>query len=138
MNDLLNHNSTTIRCGSGRDCFAINPNGSITSCPIAHGEDFIVGDIFVNSPREILNSMPVGEPCISCEILNSCGGRCLYANKTKFWGKIGFDKVCNTVKHFFRVLEDIKPRIKELITKGIIKHEDFKYPVFNNGCEIIP
>ena len=138
MNDLLNDRSTVIRCGSGQDCFAINPNGSITSCPIAHGDGFKVGNIRINSPKEILNSMPVGGPCTSCEVFNTCGGRCLYANKTKFWGKLGFEKVCNTVKHFITVLKDIKPKIQELIKNSTIKRKDLAYPVFNNGCEIIP
>jgi len=138
MNDLLNDRPTTIRCGSGQDCFAINPNGFITSCPIAHGEGFKVGDIRINSPKEILNSMPIGEPCTSCDVLKICGGRCLYGNKTKYWGIEGFNRICKTVKYFIKALQKIKPKIKDLLSKKVISLDDLAYPEFNNGCEIIP
>ncbi|MHA1799778.1 MAG: TIGR04084 family radical SAM/SPASM domain-containing protein [Candidatus Helarchaeota archaeon] len=138
MNDLLNDRSTNIRCGSGKDFFSINPHGFITACPIAHEKDFQVGDIWSQTPKEIENSMPIEGPCKSCEILNICGGRCLYANRTMYWGEEGFKRVCKTVKYFINVLLEIKPRIENLISRGIISKKDFNYPEFNNGCEIIP
>ena len=138
MQDLLNGNLSNIRCGSGYEFFAINPHGFITSCPIAYTDDFRVGDIWNNSPESIFNSMPLTEPCLSCDVKNICGGRCLYANKTRFWGDDGYNRVCETVKYFIDVLKRVKPEIEDLISKKIISAQDFAYPAFNNGCEIIP
>ncbi|MHA1143780.1 MAG: TIGR04084 family radical SAM/SPASM domain-containing protein [Candidatus Helarchaeota archaeon] len=138
MDDLLNDRATTIRCGSGRELFSINPHGFITACPIAHEKNFHVGDIWSVSPEEIKDSLLIGDPCTSCDVFKICGGRCLYANKTMFWGEQGFKRVCKTVKHFINVLQGIKPTVESLISKGVISKESFAYPTFNNGCEIIP
>ena len=82
--------------------------------------------------------MKVGEPCPSCEEYGICGGRCLFANKQKLWGEDGFRKVCETVKHTILQLRIHLPEVSKLIEHGTISIEDFNYPEFNNGCEIIP
>lgn len=139
INDLLNNTSSSLRCGAGIDSFAINPNGSISVCPISPEFKFsIVGDIWKNTPQDIHNTMFVGDPCPDCDVYGLCGGRCLFINKTKLWGEKGFIKVCSSVKHLIRELERIVPSIKELINNQVIKKEAFNYPLYNNGCEIIP
>lgn len=137
MDDLLAERKTSMRCGSGVDCFAINPHGFISSCPIAYEEEFKVGDL-ASEPEKLRNSMLVDEPCLSCDVYDLCGGRCLHANKTMYWGKEGFERVCGTVKHFINELKRVQSKVQEMINEGIIQEDDFAYPEFNNGCEIIP
>ena len=55
-----------------------------------------------------------------------------------YWGKEGFDRVCETIKHFINELQKVVPKIQEMVESGIISRDDFVYPEFNNGCEIIP
>ncbi|MHA1305327.1 MAG: putative peptide-modifying radical SAM/SPASM domain-containing protein, partial [Candidatus Heimdallarchaeaceae archaeon] len=83
-------------------------------------------------------SVTIDEPCLSCEVYNLCGGRCLFANKTKLWGEEGFAEVCKTVKHLINELKKIKKEVLELIDNGIIEKSDFDYPAYNNTTEIIP
>jgi uncharacterized protein len=66
-----------------------------------------------------------------------CGGRCLYANITKLWGKEGFTQVCDTVRNMVNALEEVLPDIRSLIEIGRISLADFEYEKYN-GCEIIP
>ena len=139
LKSLIFNVPSQLRCGAGNDSFAINPNGTISVCPISPEFEFsIIGDIKLNSSQSIRNSMFVGNPCPKCDIYSVCGGRCLFINKTKLWGEIGFNKVCGTVKHLVSELKRIKQLVQELIEKGIIKKEEFDYPLYNNGCEIIP
>nr|MDO8080870.1 TIGR04084 family radical SAM/SPASM domain-containing protein [Candidatus Freyarchaeota archaeon] len=138
MKTLLTGEKSSLRCGSGLDFFAIHPSGKITACPISSDPEFVVGDIWNSHPLELRNSMRVGYPCSECEVYWVCGGRCLYANKKKHWGEEGFRKVCGTVKHLIRELEEVKPKIVTLIKKGTLSLRDFDYPEINNCCEIIP
>ncbi|NHJ32510.1 MAG: TIGR04084 family radical SAM/SPASM domain-containing protein [Asgard group archaeon] len=139
MKSILDDSSSTLRCGAGLDSFAINPDGTISVCPISPEFDFsIVGDIQTSTPNTIKDSMKVAEPCPSCEIFGLCGGRCLFINQTKLWGLEAFKKVCGTVEHMVSELKAIKQDVQSLIKEGIIKKTEFGYPKFNNGCEIIP
>ncbi|MFW9922692.1 MAG: TIGR04084 family radical SAM/SPASM domain-containing protein [Candidatus Thorarchaeota archaeon] len=139
MDSILSNTPSLLRCGAGINSFAINPNGAISVCPISPEFDFsIVGDIWNSTPNTINNSMFVNSPCPSCDIFSICGGRCLFANKTKLWGETGFLKVCSTVKHLVQELVSKKEQIINLIDKGIINRDAFSYPKYNNGCEIIP
>jgi putative peptide-modifying radical SAM enzyme len=136
---LLTGRESNMRCGSGIDTFAIHVNGSIGICPISPDWEFsIVGDIWKSEPKDLRNVMKVDEPCPSCEEFGICGGRCLFANKQKLWGDEGYQKVCDTVIHLTNTLRYQIPRIQEFIKKGLISLDDFKYPKYNNGCEIIP
>ena len=139
MHDILTGTSSTLRCGSGLDTFAIHVDGSIGVCPISPDWSFsIVGDIWNTNVQDLQNAMVVEEPCPSCEVFGICGGRCLFANKERFWGEEGFAKVCDTVKQLISSLAAQSPKIRNLIQQGLISIEDFNYPEFNNGCEIIP
>ncbi len=136
---LYNEKIEYIRCGAGVDAFAIMPSGKIVACPVAFDEpDFVVGNIMQSSPGDLPFKVKVGEPCTSCDYYEICGGRCLYANKTKLWGDERFPLVCETVKHLIEELKKAKPIIENLIEKGIINEEEFNYPKFNNTTEIIP
>ncbi len=139
MKSILYDLPSTIRCGAGIDSFAINPNGTISVCPISPEFKFsLVGDIKQSTPESIYNSMKVEDPCPQCDDFDYCGGRCLFINKTKLWGEAGFTKVCSTVKHLLKELSGIKKEVLQLIEVGIISKQDFDYPGYNNGCEIIP
>ena len=139
MHSMLTDSPALLRCGSGIDTFAIHVDGSIGVCPISPDWEFsIVGHIKTTSPEDLSNIMLVDEPCPSCEEYEVCGGRCLFANKQRLWGEEGFQRVCGTVKHLITSLREILPEVRKLIDSGLIHLEDFKYPEFNNGCEIIP
>ena len=128
-----------VPCGAGRDAFAIATDGRILACPI--GGEFKwneLGDIWNNEPEDIRNSVDIDEPCKSCPLYPICGGRCLFANKERFWGEEGFRKVCNTVKHLVNEMYRAKEEIEKLIENGIYMRENFYYPPFNNTTEIIP
>ncbi|MFB0563817.1 MAG: TIGR04084 family radical SAM/SPASM domain-containing protein [Candidatus Lokiarchaeia archaeon] len=138
MKTLLTGEKSLLRCGSGINFFAIHPSGVITACPISSDPELVVGNIWNSHPLELRNSMMVGPPCPECEIYWICGGRCLYANMKKHWGEEGFKKVCGTVKHLIKELENIKTKIVKLINKKMLSLKYFNYPEINNCCEIIP
>ena len=139
MHTLITGELSEMRCGSGLDTFAIHVDGSIGICPISPDWEFsIVGDIRKSKPEDLKNCMKVDEPCPSCEEYGICGGRCLFANKQRLWGDGGFEKICEVSRHLFQALEKHVSRVHELIETGVITSNDFNYPEFNNGCEIIP
>jgi putative peptide-modifying radical SAM enzyme len=136
---LLTGKTSRLRCGSGIDTFAIHVDGNIGVCPISPDWEFtIVGNIFTTDPASLRDIMPVDEPCPSCADYGICGGRCLFANKEKLWGQEGFEKMCKTVEHLISSIKDRIPAIQSLIDDGSISIDDFNYPEYNNGCEIIP
>ncbi|TFG27612.1 TIGR04084 family radical SAM/SPASM domain-containing protein [Candidatus Thorarchaeota archaeon] len=136
---MLTGETSTMRCGAGIDTFAIHVDGSIGICPISPDWEFsIVGDIRKSHPKDLRNIMTLDEPCLSCDEYGVCGGRCLFTNKQRLWGEEGYKKVCNTVTHLVQSLRRQIPVIKRYITEECISLDDFKYPEFNNGCEIIP
>lgn len=128
-----------VWCGAGRDCFAITPRGEIMVCPIDPSHtSFLVGNIVDSTPDGIRGSLLVGEPCPSCDILDICGGRCLYANRTGIGGPVERAMVCGTVRHLIEELRAVVPRIRELIDEETVPREAFDYPDGNNSCEVIP
>jgi len=128
-----------LRCGAGIDAFAITPSGRILVCPVAPEFKFAnVGHIRTSHPKDLPYKVTIGEPCLSCDYYSICGGRCLFANKTKLWGEKSFKEVYLTVKHLIDEMIALKPKIEKLINDGIVKKEDFYYPPYNNSTEIIP
>jgi len=139
MKTLLNNEKTELRCGAGINSFTITTSGKIIACPIAPEFEWNnIGNIWNSKPEDLPYKVTIGEPCLTCNIYSICGGRCLFANKTKLWGIQGFKKVCNITRHLIRELEKTKPTIEKLIKRGIIKQEEFNYPPYNNTTEIIP
>ena len=128
-----------LRCGSGIDAYAITTDGRILACPIAPEFRFnVVGHIDRDDIDSIRGRALIGEPCLSCKYYDLCGGRCLFTNKTMFWGKDGFYKVCMTVFHLIDELKKVRDRVEELIHEDVIRLEDIKYPPYTNSVEIIP
>ena len=138
MHSLLHgEKPSPLRCGSGWINYTILTNGSIAPCPIMGGmTDYYLGDIFNSDPLK-LKKIHVSQPCVECETVSVCGGRCLYANITKRWSDQAYSTVCNTVRNLISSLKGEKDRIEALISRGKIKLSDFNYMKFN-GCEIIP
>ena len=100
-------------------------NGDGTSCVGFH-------------PKKLYNAELIGEPCTSCDILHECGGRCLYANQTKWWGEDGFQEVCKSIRHLMKEMHRILPAVQKSIESGKFTVEDFHYPAYNNSIEVIP
>ncbi len=140
MNSLLSGAKSRLRCGSGIDFFTIMPDGRISACPVSIDFDFsIVGSIFNDAPLSLYDKVCVEEPCISCDIFQICGGRCLFVNHAQdMLRENGYALICSTVRHLVRELQEALPQVKEIIEKGTVKRQDFEYSGFNNGCEIIP
>lgn len=140
MKSLLSGTGSRLRCGSGIDFFTIMPDGRISACPVSIDFDFsVIGSIFENTPRSLCDKTRVGEPCVSCDIFHICGGRCLFVNRSQeMLRENGYALICSTVRHLVRELQEALPQVKEMIENGVVRREDFEYPEFNNGCEIIP
>lgn len=138
MESLLKGESTKLRCGAGWMEFNIQTDGNITPCPVMAGmKAFYLGNIRDANPLKIMNAIAPKEPCTRCSILSICGGRCLYANATKLWGEEGYRLVCGTVLNLIESLQNILPRVKQLLDQGVIRTQDFEYVKYNS-CEIIP
>lgn len=134
---LLHGERSLLRCGSGWINYSIQTDGHIVPCPIMNGmKDFYLGHIRTAHPLQ-LRKVYVGHPCVGCEILHECGGRCLYANITKRWGEEAYGLVCRTVRNLVESLKASLPRIKRLIDDRKIKISDFEHVKYNS-CEIIP
>jgi uncharacterized protein len=138
MQSLLLEKPSRLRCGAGWSLFNIQTDGNITPCPVMAGlKDFYLGHIRETRPHSLQQNITVSEPCTGCRIYFLCGGRCLYANVTKLWGKEGFDQVCGTVRNMIDALHEALPEVKRLIGDGRIRLTDFQHEKYN-GCEIIP
>lgn len=139
MKTLISGERTHIRCGSGIDSFSIMTSGEIHACPIAPDLPYSrVGSISSSLPSEIAGSRPVGPPCTECDILDICGGRCLYSNMTMAWGRGLFDRVCLSTRRMIENIEKLVPLALYLLDEGVLKECCFDYSELNNGCEIIP
>jgi radical SAM protein with 4Fe4S-binding SPASM domain len=139
MYTLVTGDSSEMRCGSGLDTFAIHVDGSIGVCPISPDWEFsLVGNIWDSKPSELKNCMRVDDPCPTCDEFGVCGGRCLFANKQRLWGDEGFEKVCDITRHLVNQLKCQVSKVQNLIHAGKISIDEFNYPEYNNGCEIIP
>ena len=135
--DLLRGNKSRLRCGSGYTNYTILTDGSIAPCPVMVGmKDYYAGTITRSKP-DSLPVIPVQGDCEGCDILDFCGGRCLYASILKPWPREGAELVCSTVRALYDAITGILPELKDLITCGHITLDDFSHEKYN-GCEIIP
>jgi len=134
---LFGEKASLLRCGGGWINYAVQTDGQIVPCPTMWGmKDYYLGHICDTNPFELKRSR-AGSPCVDCNILDVCGGRCLYAAVTKRWSPEAYDLVCKTVKNLVETVSEHIPRIWDLIDKGTVKLGDFEYMRYN-GCEIIP
>lgn len=124
---------------SPKQSFNVTTGGLVTACPIAP-EFTPLADITKDDfdPKSVHGSVVVDGTCADCDVLQECGGRCLYANKTDWWGRDGFAEVCNTIRHLLNEIRAILPRVQKAIESGKVTKEMFHYPRYNNTTEIIP
>jgi uncharacterized protein len=135
---LLNNAPIFLRCGGGWINYAIQTDGYIIPCPTMWGmKEFYLGHISEAVPSKLKKIFVSNPPCSDCDILNICGGRCLYANITRRWRDEAYAEVCTTVRQLVNSVKSVLPRIKRLIKEEKIRFEDFEFLEFN-GCEIIP
>ena len=128
-----------ILCGSGSDAFNVTTGGYINCCPIAPEFDPIA-DLKLDDfdHKNLYDTELIAGFCKECEILEKCGGRCLYANKDNWWGEEGRKHVCQTVFHLVKTIEDNLEEIKKIVNENPKLMEELDYPKFNNSTEIIP
>ena len=134
---LFQENASLLRCGGGWVNYAIQTDGFIIPCPTMWGmKDYYLGHVNNGDPLK-LKKLSVSEPCTECDVLNVCGGRCLYVNITKRWEQDAYALVCNTVRELIATMKTQVPRIRELIEQEKVRQQDFEFIKYN-GCEIIP
>jgi radical SAM protein with 4Fe4S-binding SPASM domain len=134
---LTNEDHPLLRCGAGWTNYAIQTDGYIVPCPTMWGmKDYYLGNIKNSNPLK-LEKVYLNAPCISCQNINLCGGRCLYANLTKRWNSKAHESVCKTVHTLIQTISEQIPRIGKLVDDRKITLKDFDYMKYN-GCEIIP
>lgn len=138
MNSLLRNEKTHLRCGAAWTEYNVQTDGKLSPCPVMSGmSDYYAGDIFNGRPNQ-LRVIHVSGECLKCDILDVCGGRCLYANATMKWGVEGFKEVCKTVRFLVNTLKEKQPEIEKLIQEGKLSLDDFSQGIEYNSCEIIP
>ncbi|MDL2261578.1 TIGR04084 family radical SAM/SPASM domain-containing protein [Methanimicrococcus sp. OttesenSCG-928-J09] len=138
MNSLLRNEKTHLRCGAAWTEYNVQTDGKLSPCPVMSGmSDYYAGDIYNGRPNQ-LRVIHVSGECLKCDILDICGGRCLYANATMKWGIEGFKEVCKTVRFLVNTLKEKQPEIEKLIENGKISLDDFSQGIEYNSCEIIP
>jgi uncharacterized protein len=136
-NSLLHKEPSLLRCGGGWINYAIQTDGCIIPCPTMWGmKNYYLGHIAQTNPLK-LKKIFVSVPCTECDILNVCGGRCLYANITKRWNKDAYNAVCSTVRGLVNAVKTELPWINRLIKDGKVRLNNFEFMKYN-GCEIIP
>jgi len=134
---LYKERKNFLRCGGGWINYAIQTDGYIIPCPTMWGMKKYYLNNLNNAHPLRLKKIFVGAPCTECDVLDVCGGRCLYANVTNRWNKEAYAEVCSTVRGLIKTLNKNLSRINELITDGKVRLSDFKFMKYN-GCEIIP
>jgi putative peptide-modifying radical SAM enzyme len=126
-------------CGAGIDSLAILTNGDILACPIAVDASWArLGNISSKSRDEVMGKVKIGEPCVSCDHLRYCGGRCLYTHHERLWDDIRTKKICDLTIHMIKELSSAKDEVLSLLDRGVISSSDLEYPPFNNTTEIVP
>jgi putative peptide-modifying radical SAM enzyme len=116
-----------LPCQSGEKAVSITTDGQILACPIAPDYEWnLLGSLSKGFKRATIQP-----PCPSCDVYPVCGGRCLFANRERLWGKEGFEATCNVTKFLIYELKKYKKLCEPI-------KEKIKYPPFNNTTEIIP
>ena len=135
VESILKEEPTKLRCGAGEHGYTITTSGKIVACPIMNSiEDFKAGDLNTN-PKDLKN-FEMNE-CANCDILDLCGGRCMYWKKAGLWPEKGNDLICKSIKHYIKEIQLSMPKITEAIITGKVKQSDFDYEKYF-GPEIIP
>ena len=91
---LKKEKNCLMRCGGGWINYAIQTDGYIIPCPTMWGmKKYYLGNIATADPLKLKKIFVDQPPCVGCQILGICGGRCLYANITKRWSDEHYSKV---------------------------------------------
>ncbi|QGA53381.1 TIGR04084 family radical SAM/SPASM domain-containing protein [Sulfolobus sp. E5-1-F] len=123
-------------CGAGYSSVTVTPDGRILSCPIAVREKWAeLGNVSLG--YKLLED-PLPDDCKRCEFKQYCGGRCLYAQKERYWGEEGFKAVDEVNKEYLRTVLSIIPEIERIIRDGKIRLSDLYYNPILDSTEIIP
>jgi len=126
-------------CGACVNSLSILPDGDVIACPIAVDVKWAkLGNILKGYRTRMMNRVKIGEPCVSCDYLRYCGGRCLYTHHERLWGEWGFNKICEVTTHTIDELAKIKDETLSLLNRNVISMKQLDYPPFNNTTEIIP
>jgi uncharacterized protein len=134
---LFDEGDSLLRCGGGWINYAIQTDGYIIPCPTMWGmKKYYLDHISKVRPLK-LKKFFVGAPCTECDVLTTCGGRCLYTNITKRWNNDAYASVCNTVSGLVNAVKMELPRINKLLKDRKVSPSDFEFMKYN-GCEIIP
>ena len=138
-NSLLHtEKNSLMRCGGGWINYAIQTDGYIIPCPTMWGmKKYYLGNIADADPLKLRKIFVDQPPCVNCEILGVCGGRCLYANITKRWSDEQYKGVCHTVAELVAAVQAEMSRIQRLIKMDEVSLKDFEF-IRYNGSEIIP
>jgi putative peptide-modifying radical SAM enzyme len=135
--DLLQSRPSRLRCGAGYANYSIMTDGNIAACPVMVGmKDYYLGHVTRSVPAH-LPELPVRGRCTECEILDFCGGRCLYSTITRPWTEDQNSVLCRTITHLRECLTGALPEVTRLMREGTISPDSFLHTKFN-GCEIIP
>ncbi|KAG9389781.1 4Fe-4S single cluster domain [Carpediemonas membranifera] len=119
LNTVLGRSAINgLRCGVGVDTWSITTDGRLMICPVGFDEPWnCIGDIHTSTKSD-LERVDVAGACDKCSIRNVCGGRCLYVNKTAWWGDEGMDWICEGVRHLVKIMEDLVPDVKKMLEEG--------------------
>jgi len=135
---LKKEKNCLMRCGGGWINYAIQTDGHIIPCPTMWGmKKYYLGNISDAEPLRLKKIFVDQPPCVGCQLLGICGGRCLYANITKRWSDEQYGKVCRTVEELVGAVQTQEQRIHQVIKNGKVNLKDFDFIKYN-GCEIIP
>ena len=136
VQSLLRREPTALRCGAGHSGYAIGTDGTLVACPImTHTRDFVAGTLDTH-PRD-LKTFEISGRCVTCPLLRTCGGRCLYWNKAALWPERGDDLICETVFNLIKELESRMDEIEALLENRLVFKGDFQHERYF-GPEIIP
>jgi uncharacterized protein len=135
---LHNEKECLMRCGSGWINYTIQTDGFILPCPTMWGmKAYYLGHISDANPLKLKKLFVQQKPCVDCQTLSLCGGRCLYTNIVKRWPDEAYSKVCYTIEQLIESIKRVIPTIEQLIKEEKISLQDFNYVKYN-GAEIIP
>ncbi|OGQ81532.1 MAG: hypothetical protein A2289_24925 [Deltaproteobacteria bacterium RIFOXYA12_FULL_58_15] len=125
-----------VRCGAGSSAYAIATNGKVVPCPVMRfAPKWEVGDIRNPASFGTLPVVEVGAPCDSCDLLDLCGGRCLYANKKRMWPDEGFTLICDTVRYLCDTVRINLPAVERAIAAGWLTIDELD---MSADYEVIP
>jgi|EP00769_Ergobibamus_cyprinoides_P003449 putative peptide-modifying radical SAM enzyme len=129
-----------LRCGCGHAAFTVTTDGRLLTCPVASGEEWNnMGHIESTTPCQLVNrNVRPDRQCDDCEDRDMCGGRCLYANRTQWWGEEGFGLVCDSVRAVLGCVKEAEPSVRAVLAEGLLPREAFDFPAEAYSLEIIP